>query len=546
MRTPGLDAGRLSGIVVAAGCLRSWRESLRVGQRGRVVAYVLVLTVLTSVFSFYRLSEGTLFGDEAAFACTTDRMRATGDWVVPRITDAPHLNAAPLYNWLTLALAPWSDGGPLWYRVWSAAFGVGCVLMGFALGAFLFRAEVGLLAGLFLCLNHTLLFDHGIRFGGMDAMTTFFVTAAVLCYAWVLTGPVRARAGWGLLGAFIGLACLSKPPVFGGFFFTLISAHWFLSQRGVPVRGRVAGPLVAAAAAVLVAGPWYALIWFRLGTPGLHTLFVFNSVTRAVDPADRRNLLCCHDALWFSSRAFRLTELALACALVCCVAKHQRRPLGMLSFLAAGYILALTAAGKAGNYLLYAFPLVAVLVAGLLLEFGPHLVARFRPRYGRTAARIGAVAAVVVVGIDARTILRDFARPAWVHPPVGVYERVTPELAEGRCRFVLYDFPSPSGATASGRALANYEDLYYPPRMPLADRVGNLDELSRLLRDGRPTIVVLPPVTTGPVPCEGLNPDVRIENNPYRFQTYPVLTFHGATAIVPAVELSRLVRANQR
>ena len=49
------------------------------GPRGRIVAYALALTIIAGICCFYRLSEGTLFGDEAAFADTTDHMRDTGD-----------------------------------------------------------------------------------------------------------------------------------------------------------------------------------------------------------------------------------------------------------------------------------------------------------------------------------------------------------------------------------------------------------------------------------------------------------------------------------
>ena len=48
----------------------------------------------------------------AAFSATTDQMRDTGDLIVPRIGGTTHLNATPLYNWLTLAVRPAFDGGP--------------------------------------------------------------------------------------------------------------------------------------------------------------------------------------------------------------------------------------------------------------------------------------------------------------------------------------------------------------------------------------------------------------------------------------------------
>src|SRR5262249_27803373 len=149
--------------------------------------------------------------------------RATGDWVVPCIAERPHLNATPLYNWLTAAVAPCFGESPLAYRFWSAASGVGCVLATFALGAALFGPEVGLLAGLLLAFNWDFLFYHGTRFGGMDALLAFFLTAAVLCYAWAQARPARAGPAWGLLGACVGLAWLSKPPIFGTFFLAALS-----------------------------------------------------------------------------------------------------------------------------------------------------------------------------------------------------------------------------------------------------------------------------------------------------------------------------------
>ena len=150
------------------------------GPGGRAAGYALLLTALAGACSFYGLSRGTLVGDEAAFAATTDHIRATGDWVVPCIAERPHLNATPLYNWMTAAVTPCLGDSTLGYRFWSAASGVGCVLATFALGAVLFGPEVGLLAGLLLAFNWDFLFCHGVRFGGMDALLAFFLTAAVL------------------------------------------------------------------------------------------------------------------------------------------------------------------------------------------------------------------------------------------------------------------------------------------------------------------------------------------------------------------------------
>jgi hypothetical protein len=542
MRTSGDDGG--PGGDSGPACARSPWLGFLAGPSGRIVVYALLLTLLAGVCCFSRLSEGTLLGDEAAFACTTDRMRVTGDWVVPFLADKPHLNATPLYNWLTLAIAPWFNEAPLWYRFWSAAFGVGCVLLVFALGTRLFRPAVGLLAGLFLTFNRDFLFHHGIRFGGMDAMLAFFVSAATLCYAWVVARPGRARTAWALLGLCIGLAWLSKPPVFGCFFLTLISLHHLWARRGQPWASRVAGPLLALAAGLLLAAPWYVLLWCRLGNACLHALFVFNSVERALDPT-HRDFLCCPYAIAHASNGFKLVPVALACALGCWLTNHRRPQWGLLLLLACGHLLALTAAGKATQYIYYAFPLLSVLLAGLFLESGPRLAGRCRPGLARTASIAGAGLAVALVGADAVKTLRTLASPVWVHPPVGIYERLVAELERGRCRLVLFDFPSRDGTSSTGRQGGNFEDLYYSTHMPLADRAGGVAELKDLLRDGKPAIVLLPPLTSPQPQIAGLRPEVRLEANPWRGYTYPVLAFHGATAELPAAELVRLCRGSQ-
>src|SRR5207253_6724210 len=71
------DAALRSDPMAAPACLRCPWAWLLVFPGRRIVIDALVLTILAGICCFFRLSEGTLLGDEAAFACTTDRMRAT-------------------------------------------------------------------------------------------------------------------------------------------------------------------------------------------------------------------------------------------------------------------------------------------------------------------------------------------------------------------------------------------------------------------------------------------------------------------------------------
>jgi 4-amino-4-deoxy-L-arabinose transferase-like glycosyltransferase len=522
----GMESPREDGN---EGAPTSWRV---------VVFCLLLLAIVASLCNFVRLSEGSLFGDEAAFAFTTDRMRQTGDWIVPYIGDEPHLNATPLYNWLTLTTGAEFAEGPFGYRIWSSVFGVGCVLLTFVLGTLLFRPAVGLLAALFLAFNRDFLFCHGVRFGGMDALLAFFITAATICYAWLHGKPGQKWLAWGLVGLFIGLAGMSKPPVFAGFFLGALGLH-HLGTRRDPWHLRLAGPFLALGVCLVVAGPWYFLMWSRLGLPGLHQLFVHNSVERALDPA-HRDYLCSYKAIMHASNGFKFVPLALGCGFACWLAGVRRPQWGLVLFLGGSYVLALSSAGKCGQYTFYAFPILAVILAGLFLESGSWLVNRFWSG-ARAVAFTATALGVCLVGADGLKTVFTLTQPGWVYPPLGVYRQFVPGIERGDCHFVLFDF-----ARAS-KGQANFEDLYYCPHLQRADRVESVAELRLLLADHKPAIVVLPSNSSSASRAQiaELHPELWIEEGSLEAYRYPILAFQGALTHVSVPELIRLARANQ-
>lgn len=513
----------------------------------RILAFASILGTLAAIVCFARLSEGSLASDEAAFACTTERMKATGDWIVPHIVDEPHLNATPLYNWLTLAASPWLDETPLRYRFWSAAFGVGCVLMTFLLGTLMFRLEVGFLAGLFLTFNRDLLFYHGFRFGGMESMLTFFITAGICCYAWLKNRAGRNWLGWSLMGVCMGFAWLSKPPVFASFFMTLVLIHHFWTSRGEARTTRFAGPALMLAVGLLVAGPWYVLLCSRLGSSSLHSLFVYNSVGRALD-STIRDFGGCHRGIQRASTSFKLVDGAAIAALFCCLLRHRRPQWGLLLLLTSVYVLALSATGKAGSHLwytFYAFPLLAVMLAGFFLDAGPRLLQTIGMRF-QAACIAGACLAAAFISVDLIKIGLAIDKPSWLFPPIALYDRYSAQLEQGQCRFILFDFPHASGISATGRSGANYEDLYYGPKMRGALRIDQVEDLQRLLSEPTPTVVLLPSLqwpTSQSV--DRLRPELVVQSNPIHSYTYPLLSFHGASAKVSVAELIKLSRSNQ-
>jgi hypothetical protein len=374
-------------------------------------------------------------------------------------------------------------------------------------------------------------------------MLTFFVAAAALCYVRLRESPGRARGAWCLLGVCIGLACLSKPPAFGCCFFALIVLHRAVDRGPGSVASRAGGPLLAALAAAAVAAPWYALLWSRLGGAGLHALFVYNSVGRALAPA-ARDPLCCHAAVWHSSMAFRFTEVALACAAAGWVLGGRRRD--PLLLLAGGYLAALSVAGKAHHYVYYCFPFLAVLVAGLFTASVRRVASHLGAGQARRAAVLAGCLAAALLAYDSARTARALRGPAWTHPPVGLHQRLAPLIERGDCRLILLGFPDWRGPSASQLfAGANFEELYYGPRLVGARRVDAAAELEQLLRDGVPTVVVLPPVNRPQPPMGGLRPESRVQEGAWPWCTYPILTFNGAARLVPPAELTRIARGGR-
>lgn len=119
---------------------------------------------------------------------------------------------------------------------------------------------------------------------------------------------------------------------------------------------------------------------------------------------------------------------------------------------------------------------------------------------------------------------------------MAIYERFRPELEQQHCRFVLCNLKSS----------LNFEDVYYPRYMPLAERVDTTQELNRVLADGKPTIVLLPPRIYPQPPLAELHPELRVEENPFAVYVYQILTFHGAGDELPIAEWNRLARGSQR
>ncbi len=86
--------------------------------------------------------------DEPLYASCAREMLQRGDWVVPTFNGEIFPEKPPLMFWLMMGSFQLFGVTEFAARVWSAVLGVGTALLTYHLGRLLFRAEVGLWAGL--------------------------------------------------------------------------------------------------------------------------------------------------------------------------------------------------------------------------------------------------------------------------------------------------------------------------------------------------------------------------------------------------------------
>lgn len=506
----------------------------------RVALYAVVLVAVGGWACFSRLNDGMLVYDESVFALTSQLMLETGDYVVLRTGDPyPHLNAVPLYNWLTCLTAGVTPDAPIRYRLWAGIFGVLCGLAVLLLGTELFRPEVGFVAGLFLLLDHNYLFNHAARSGVVETGLMTFITLMAYCYLRAARPGATAPVWWLLAGVCLGGAALIKPPVIGLFFFSVLSALSVATRRDVPFRTRLGGPALVLAVGLALAGPWYALVTDRLGPRALRELLIFNSVGRVkyhgpgmvTDPW----LYVSH--LWRTPGIQgKLFWPALGIGAALAAAGWLRRG-WLLPVACAGlYVPAISTANiKFPHYLHFALPFLCVLAAAVVLVgLLPRPASLSTPRAVRGWRALG-IAGVLFVGVvlwyDVKGARRNIRTLSWDYPPLLVERAAEPGLRGGEGTLVLFRFPAAIEDPVPGELGFGIPDRFYTTRLSHVRHVSNRTQLNAVLAEGKPTVVVLPPegVKTSDLVRKGLVavPDRAVRIRAWHLR-YPVVVFNRA------------------
>src|SRR5436853_264536 len=92
----------------------------------------------------------------------------------------------------------------------------------------------------------------------------------------------RKPAADPILGGGLGLACMVKPPVVGGFFLGVLSLHYVATHRQIPWSKRWLGPLLGVVVCFAVAAPWHLHQWCHWGDSFLYHYFQRRIVERVI------------------------------------------------------------------------------------------------------------------------------------------------------------------------------------------------------------------------------------------------------------------------
>ncbi|HXK58634.1 MAG TPA: glycosyltransferase family 39 protein [Acidobacteriota bacterium] len=227
---------------------------------------------------FYKIGNMAFIGaDEPRYARISQEMNERHDYVTPTLEGRPWLEKPPLLFWMQagsfalLGVSEWSARLPVALSAVVAALAI----------AFMIRNTAGAAAGFhaFLILATAPLFFVYGRAGSTDMPLLAALTLALV------TGFEAARRssiGWAVgAGAALGLAVLAKGPVALFLFAGIFLVYGFLTQSFPWTwKQTVSGIAVF----LVVAVPWYWLVWLENGANFVATFWINHHLARFLTP----------------------------------------------------------------------------------------------------------------------------------------------------------------------------------------------------------------------------------------------------------------------
>jgi 4-amino-4-deoxy-L-arabinose transferase-like glycosyltransferase len=228
------------------------------------------LATLAGMLWSIRLGEPGWFDNEGRFAEVAREMVVLGDYVTPRVNEIPLLTKPPLTQWLA-ALVYWVTGPSEWARLVPIIAAMLTVVLTCRLGARLYGARAGFVAGLMLAT--TLGFVLEARTLRPDCLVVLSVTAAIFCWHVAETGAPTRRTRWlAAMYAVLAAGVLAKglvPPLLAAVPIGLAT----LRAHGLRGIGRLRPGLGLAVTTAIVL-PWHVAA--AIDNPGFAWDYVVN------------------------------------------------------------------------------------------------------------------------------------------------------------------------------------------------------------------------------------------------------------------------------
>lgn len=233
----------------------------------------LVLIVgIAGIITFSYLGSLPLFDpDEPVYAETAREMLQYQDFISPRIYGEFWYDKPPMYYWMVAGAFTIFGTGEFAARFPSALLAVAGIVLVYLSGRKLFTERAGLLAALILATSLEYLYLS--KAAVTDMTLTFFLTAALLAFL-----HKRDYLFYGCAA----LAVVTKGPIGLLFSGAIISLYVVLTNNCALLwRMKMAS---GAAVFLLIALPWYLIMYHYHGMAFVETFFGFHNMTRFLQP----------------------------------------------------------------------------------------------------------------------------------------------------------------------------------------------------------------------------------------------------------------------
>ncbi len=222
-----------------------------------------LLFALAALLLFLNLGElGLTDRDEGRNAEAGREMLESGDWISPTFNYEPRFQKPALVYWLMAIAYRALEVSEFAARLPSALFGVSLILLQYVFLTTCRGPVIGLFGALMLLLNVEIIALS--RMALTDSALIFFITLALFSFWLGFRSEAPDRRWLWLFYIAMALATLTKGPV--GFLVPLVTVALYLAMTSQWGRfWREGYPLAGTAVLVLLALPWYALMWSRHG-----------------------------------------------------------------------------------------------------------------------------------------------------------------------------------------------------------------------------------------------------------------------------------------